>query len=236
MLRTKAGRALRRRRARRRWPDLSPRLIIVGADKGGVGKTFVARTLMEFLPGARAVDTEATKGLSRFYPTATVLDADKIDDQMRLFDAMPPLTLVDMGAGQLLRSLRSMRELGLLEDTKAGRLDLTVVQPLGPNSQSADELVEVAAQLDAANHYTLRNMVSPDSQFFAFNEVMFAAMDVRSLGTLPHLDDRAAEAIDSRHQTFHAFEADDGNSFTLRRRLTFWLAAAKSILGPVLAR
>ena len=43
-----------------------PTVIIVGADKGGVGKTTVARTLLDYFTAhqipARAFDTEAPKG------------------------------------------------------------------------------------------------------------------------------------------------------------------------------
>ena len=49
-----------------------PALILVGADKGGVGKTTVARTLLDYFTAhhvpTRAFDTEAPKGtLKRFH-------------------------------------------------------------------------------------------------------------------------------------------------------------------------
>ena len=51
----------------------TPTVILVGADKGGVGKTTVARTLLDYLAAnklaARAFDTETPKGtLHRFHP------------------------------------------------------------------------------------------------------------------------------------------------------------------------
>ena len=43
-----------------------PTVILIGADKGGVGKTTVARTLLDYFSAhevpARAFDTEAPKG------------------------------------------------------------------------------------------------------------------------------------------------------------------------------
>src|SRR5208283_4426973 len=50
-----------------------PAIIVVGADKGGVGKTTVARTLLDYFTAhhvpTRAFDTEAPKGtLKRFHP------------------------------------------------------------------------------------------------------------------------------------------------------------------------
>ena len=54
----------------------TPTVVLVGADKGGVGKTIVARTLLDYLEAkkvpARAFDTEAPKGtLKRFHPDRT---------------------------------------------------------------------------------------------------------------------------------------------------------------------
>ncbi len=53
-----------------------PAVIVVGADKGGVGKTTVARTLIDYFSAnnvpIRAFDTEAPRGtLKRFHPDVT---------------------------------------------------------------------------------------------------------------------------------------------------------------------
>ena len=50
-----------------------PTVIVVGADKGGVGKTTVSRTLLDYFTAhhvpTRAFDTESPKGtLKRFHP------------------------------------------------------------------------------------------------------------------------------------------------------------------------
>ena len=58
-----------------------PALILVGADKGGVGKTTVARTLLDYFTAhnvpTRTFDTETPKGtLSRFHrDVSEVVDA-----------------------------------------------------------------------------------------------------------------------------------------------------------------
>src|SRR3981189_3527196 len=53
-----------------------PAVIIVGADKGGVGKTTITRTLLDYFSArkvpTRAFDTESPKGtLKRFHPDVT---------------------------------------------------------------------------------------------------------------------------------------------------------------------
>ena len=55
---------------------MKPVVILVGADKGGVGKTTLARTLLDYLAArntpARAFDSEFPRGaLKRFHPKMT---------------------------------------------------------------------------------------------------------------------------------------------------------------------
>ena len=71
-----------------------PVVILVGADKGGVGKTTVTRALLDYFIAhnvpTRAFDTEAPKGtLSRFHPDITdVVDVSSTADQMKIFDTL----------------------------------------------------------------------------------------------------------------------------------------------------
>ena len=71
-----------------------PALILVGADKGGVGKTTVARTLLDYFTAhnvpTRTFDTETPKGtLSRYHrDVSEVVDATAVADQMRIIDTL----------------------------------------------------------------------------------------------------------------------------------------------------
>ena len=71
---------------------MKPTLIIVGADKGGVGKTTVTRSLLDYFTEnnvlARAFDTEHPNGtLSRFHGMNTqVVDITQTADQMRIIE------------------------------------------------------------------------------------------------------------------------------------------------------
>lgn len=86
-----------------------PALILVGADKGGVGKTTVARTLLDYFTAhhvpTRAFDTETPKGtLKRFHrDVSDVVDATAVADQMRIIDTLSTtdatVTVVDVRAG-----------------------------------------------------------------------------------------------------------------------------------------
>src|SRR6478672_9259897 len=76
-----------------------PAVIIVGADKGGVGKTTVSRT----------------GTLKRFHPDVTeVVDMTAIPDQMKVFDTLnatdASVTVIDVRAGLLSPTLRALRD------------------------------------------------------------------------------------------------------------------------------
>ena len=71
-----------------------PAVVLVGADKGGVGKTTVARPLLDYFGAhqtpTRAFDTESPRGtLKRFHPDVTeVVDVTSVSDQMKIFDTL----------------------------------------------------------------------------------------------------------------------------------------------------
>ena len=71
-----------------------PVVIVVGADKGGVGKTTVSRTVLDYFSAnnvpTRAFDTESPRGtLKRFHPDITeIVDMTTTSDQMKIFDTL----------------------------------------------------------------------------------------------------------------------------------------------------
>src|SRR5690349_12375303 len=93
-----------------------PTVIIVGADKGGVGKTTVARTLLDYFAAhqipTRAFDTESPKGtLKRFHPDVTdIVDINLVPDQMQIFDTLSSadasVTVIDVRAGLMSGTLK----------------------------------------------------------------------------------------------------------------------------------
>ena len=99
-----------------------PAVVLIGADKGGVGKTTVARTLLDYLSNhqvqARAFDTETPRGtLKRFHPEITrVVDINYVPDQMQIFDTVhsteAAVTVIDVRAGLLSSTLRALRDIG----------------------------------------------------------------------------------------------------------------------------
>ena len=107
-----------------------PTVILVGADKGGVGKTTVARTLLDYFGAhqtpVRAFDTESPRGtLKRFHPDVTeVVDVSAVADQMKIFDTLGSadarVTVIDVRAGLLSATLQVLRDIGFIESATQG--------------------------------------------------------------------------------------------------------------------
>src|SRR5437879_7974793 len=135
-------------------PMAKPAVIIVGADKGGVGKTTVARTLLDYFTAhqvpTRAFDTEVPRGtLKRFHPDLTdVVDVTHVPDQMRIFDtlnaAAAAVTVIDVRAGLLSPTLRALRDIGFIEAAKKGQITFAVFHFLGPTIASLAAIAAIA--------------------------------------------------------------------------------------------
>ena len=123
-------------------PVVKPTLLIVGAQKGGVGKTTVARLLLHWLEENRrahiAFDTETPLGsLIRFHDDKTELaDITEVAAQMRIFDAVATdrsgaTFVVDLRAGHLYAMLDLLTDLRILRDAQEGAFDVVFLHIMG---------------------------------------------------------------------------------------------------------
>src|SRR5512140_2160751 len=143
-----------------------PRLILTHGEKGGVGKTTVARVVADFLSARdttfRAFDAEGSTGqLLRFHPDVTA--AVEVDNAATIAPVLDyvmeaggrRLALVDLGArsgedvkGWLYRG-------GALEEAEASRLGITVIYVLGGAVDSVGHLKECFAALGREVNYVI---------------------------------------------------------------------------------
>ena len=159
-----------------------PVVIVVGADKGGVGKTTVSRTLLDYFSAnnvpTRAFDTESPRGtLKRFHPDITeIVDMTTTADQMKIFDtlnaASPSVTVIDVRAGLLSPALASLRDIGFLDAAKAGQITFAVFHILGPSIASLDEIAETANFMQGAKYFLVKNFIN-DTQFFQWDQATY---------------------------------------------------------------
>ena len=107
-----------------------PVIFVVGADKGGVGKTTVTRAFLDFLDARgvsnRAFDTEneVAEGVrKRFFPERTeIVNLRDSDDQMKVFDTISgaTATVIDVRAGLLSPTRKLLEDIGFLDPSRFG--------------------------------------------------------------------------------------------------------------------
>jgi hypothetical protein len=212
--------------------EITPTLILDGADKGGVGKTMIARAMLDYLKdrGIRpsVFDTEPEPGvLRRFYKYAKPVDVGQVRGQMQVFDEVPTagFTFVDLKAGGLSKVLTTMRDVGLLKDVQAGKMRMVVIHVLGSTEASLREIAATSAILAEGGEHVLVKNHATDGQFFEWDKETYNSFFKSSdlMLEIPHLDGMACDAVDQKGISFSGFIADESNSRLLRGIVRHWL-------------
>ena len=232
---------------------MKPTLILVGADKGGVGKTTASRALLDYFARknvlTRAFDTEYPRGsLQRFYPAITeIIDLNNVAHQMRVLDTMEtanvPVTVVDFKAGNLSYSLDLFERIGVLEAARNGMFTLGLIHVVGPSIASLDEIGEIAKYLSGVEYVVARNSLN-DTNFFEWDDATyrkyFTQISKSHEIDIPKLNEMAYEQVDVAGVTFKDFidnRAADGSqgkfSFVLRGYVRKWCAEIDDQFGRV---
>lgn len=221
---------------------MKPVVIMVGADKGGVGKTTISRALLDHLHRnnvlARAFDTENPRGtLKRFYPNITeIIDLHNVADQMKVLDTLEtakvPVTIVDLKAGNLSYALDTFEKIGVLQAARDGMFEMGLIHVVGPAIASLDELQEVTPYVQGIDYIVARNFIN-ETNFFEWDENTYQRYfqnvnEAREI-EIPKLNEMAAEQVDLANVTYKNFvdnkdsEGKPANfSFVLRGYVKKW--------------
>jgi len=220
-----------------------PAVILVGADKGGVGKTTVARTLLDYFSAhqvpTRAFDTESPRGtLKRFHPDiAEVVDVTAVPDQMKIFDTLSStqawVTVIDVRAGLLSSTLQALSDIGFLESAKKGQITFAVFHILGPSIASLDEIADTARFVGDASYFLVKNFIN-NTTFFEWDPETYSSYFRRIKNavelTIPKLNEMACEQVELAGTPFVSFVGNKtmngepaNNSFVLRGYVRHWL-------------
>jgi hypothetical protein len=232
---------------------MKPTLILVGADKGGVGKTTISRALLDFFARknvlTRAFDTENPRGsLKRFYPAITeIVDLENVAHQMKILDTLEtanvPVTLVDLKAGGLSYALDIFERIGVLEAARNGQFTLGLFHIVGSSIASLDEIGEISRYLGGLEYVLTRNFIN-ETNFFEWDEATtrkyFANIPNSHEIDIPKLNEMAYEQVDVAGVTFKDFIDNrnaDGQSgkfsFVLRGYVRKWCSEIDLEFGRV---
>jgi hypothetical protein len=222
---------------------MQPTVILVGADKGGVGKTTISRALLDFLArrsiATRAFDTENPRGtLNRFFPASSeIINLANVADQMKILDTLSQtsaqVTLVDFKAGNLSMALDTFEKIGVLEAARDGAFRLGLVHVIGPAIASLGEIGEVASYVRGLDYIIARNFIN-ETNFFEWDDKTYKKYFANLKNTqdieIPKLNEMAYEQVDLAGVTFNDFvenrSAAGGAgdfSFVLRGYVRRWM-------------
>lgn len=233
--------------------EARPTLIMVGADKGGVGKTTLSRLLLDYferreLP-CRAFDTEHPRGtLKRFYPQITeIINLEAVADQMKILDTMDGavqrVSVVDIRAGVLSSALETFERIGVLDAARKGQFDLALFHVVGPSVASLEEMGEIAKYTSGIQYIVARNFIN-ETSFFEWDDSTykkyFADLQNAQEMEVPKLNEMACEAVDLTGSTLSNFVGNrtpDGQgadySFVLRGYVNKWRKDVDRELGKL---
>ncbi|NPU23916.1 hypothetical protein [Bradyrhizobium denitrificans] len=210
---------------------MAPHLVIVGADKGGVGKTTVARALRDYFTShgisVRAFDGEylakdpktGKRGtFARFFDGVEVVNLAESDDQMKVFDGLhlAQVTLLDLPAGTMSLTLKDLRTLGFFDGVAGGTLRLSAIHVIGSNKASFDEIDGIRDGVAGAGYHTVLNATNR-SKFEGLPE------SVKDPIRVPLLEERTAADVDMQSVGFSAYYADLQNGMVKRGYVNSWL-------------
>jgi hypothetical protein len=217
-------------------------MIIVGANKGGVGKTTISRTLIEYFKikdiAVAAYDTQSPGGnLRRYHPDlAETIDLEDTRDQCGLLDdlgAFDRVNIVDLRAGALTSTLQLFRDVGVFDAAAEGRLNLSLLHVIGCSHSSVAEIAELAPFRDACNYRVVKSFGANSNLLKKWapdlRESSVAGGVEREIA-MPRLDALAFEAVEVAGVPFSSFVLDDApvgasrqTSFVLRGYVKTWL-------------
>ncbi len=211
----------------------------IGGEKGGVGKSLVARLLAQhFIDGARdfaGFDTDRSHGaLMRFYAgyaQALVLDRpESLDPVLEAALAQPGRpVLVDLAAQTLDPLVRWMDDAGVPELAAESGVSITHWHVMDAGRDSTDLLRRVLDRLEGrVGHVLVRNALRGDD--FRLLDESGLAERARALGArellIRRLPESVAQRLDALSSSFWAAQQAGAGEASLglldRQRLKLW--------------
>jgi|SRR5579872_677967 len=198
---------------------MTPLIIIVGAEKGGVGKTTLCRAIaawmespaLKDLPRPQLVDCQYPRGdLARFHQEAEIFNITDFQYQMRLFDELEGVKIVDLPAGVLGLTLRACDDAMLLDLVRNGKVRMALLHVLGESVSSLDEIADATELLGkSAEHFIVKNYLN-ESKWDWENSKYANSLQALAARTIeiPHLAADAAKMMQKAQSPILDFITD----------------------------
>lgn len=232
-------------------PAATSHIHLIGGEKGGVGKSMVARLLAQYFIDQQipfiGFDTDRSHGaLLRFYADyASPALVDRYEALDRIVEAAVELpgrrVLVDLAAQTQEPLLRWMEESGVMDMADLSGIALRYWHVMDSGRDSVDLLKTLLDRFGQRVHYVLvKNQLRGDD----FGQLQRSGELDRALGLgakvmeLRRLHDVVVQKIDARNSSFWAARnagSIDGPGLGLmeRQRLKMWMNHAFDAIGRI---
>ena len=230
-------------------PPTTSRIHLIGGEKGGVGKSMVARLLAQYFIDRQldfvGFDTDRSHGaLLRFYAGyASPVLIDRYEALDHIVEAAVEQAgrrvLVDLAAQTHEPLVRWMNESGVLEMAQEAGFSLHYWHVMDPGRDSVDLLTRLLDRFGNRLSYVLvRNQLrGSDFTMLEKSGQQARAVDMGAkVITLKHLHDSVVQKIDAHDSSFWAARnGSEGSGLGMmeRQRLKMWLQAANSEFDAV---
>ena len=231
-------------------PEHASKIHLIGGEKGGVGKSMVARLLAQYFIDEQlpfvGFDTDRSHGaLMRFYAdyaSPVLIDRYEALDQVieQAAEHAGRRVLVDLAAQTDAPLIQWMDDSGVLDMSDVAHFELTYWHVM---DSGRDSVTLLSRQLDRfgtrLRHVIVLNQLHGDD--FSLLEQSGELARARALGartmTLKRLHEAAAQKIDAHNSSFWAAKSNTGDGAVLglmdRQRLKMWLSHAFSEIASV---
>jgi len=228
--------------------SISKRLVFVTGDKGGVGKSFTARTLVQHNldteQACHAYDIDPVNpSLHQYYPENTIrlnLEEPGALDQIRNDLEFNSLLLVDCAARALHELDGWFRELGLFRQRQDLHLSITFVFVITPDKSCTAIMAEALEMFGhEADYLVVKNLkMGKDFSIYENSKLRKRLMEEYQGQeiTLPPLLERTVVLLDRHDLGFNRALADDRVTVADRSRIRGFLDQAYAELDTVRER
>ena len=143
------------------------------------------------------------------------------------------MTVIDVRAGLLSSTLRTLRDIEFLDSAKKGQLTFVIVHILSSSIESLNEIKELSSFERDCKYFLVKNFIN-DTSFFEWDQAThssyFKKLNDAVEITIPKLNERAFEEVELASVPFSTFIANKDEkgepasySFVLRGYLRRWL-------------
>ena len=214
---------------------MKKQLVIILNGKGGVGKSFFATNLVQYLKDQQiehhAIDTDNENStLKRFHGEAEFININNVQEIDALFAALEKssLVVVDCRAAStdiFLDYFAEVRAFEILDMLDAG---LTIVSPVNHEADSVEQVKIIAEALGAKCRYLIVRNQAHSEQFRIYDNSQTRSRVLTEFGgreiVMPRLYDWLVTGLNETNLSMTAAIAGSEFSLVDRQRLKNWQA------------